>query len=171
MDRLCRSLAPLLACLALTACGGEHALVLELGTDLPLPAADTALELAISQGGTPLFLQRYAVDHAPAEGGQSLPATLVLVDADATAARAGTLPPGLLRIQNEGPLQITVSMLKGDAIQVLRDAQVAMPGAGVKVLRMDLESACVGVVCGAGMTCEAAKCVSSQVDVDSFPEP
>jgi hypothetical protein len=171
MDRLCSSLAPLLACLALTACAGEHALVLELGTDLPLPAADTALDLAISQGGTPLFRQRYAVDRAPADGGQSLPATLVLADADASAPHAGTLIPGLLLLRNEGPLQITVSLSKGDAVQVLRDAQVALPGSGVKVLRMDLGSACVGVTCGAGMTCQAAKCVSSQVDADSLPEP
>lgn len=170
MDRLRCALAPLLACLGLTACSGEHALVIELGTDLPLPAANTSLDLAISQGGKALFLQRYAVDHPSAEGGQSLPATLVLVDADASAPRRGTLSPGLLLVPGEGPLQISASLSKGEAVEVLRAAQVGMPGAGTRVLRMDLESACVGVACGAGTTCQAAKCVSSEVDADSLPE-
>jgi hypothetical protein len=137
------------ATLFLAACSHSKAgeVMVVVTTDMALPSDLDSLDWRVTRSAHP-----DQAEHGTFALGQfnALPATLAIV------AENG-----------EESVLVSLDGKSGDSVRVHREAQLTVPAAGEKMLKMPLNWLCSeinpGLPCAAGMTCEAGQCVSSQI--------
>lgn len=158
--KLCRLLCGgVFGWLLLSACSNDERgeVMVIVTTDMALPADLDWLEWTVSRPAHP--------DKAPEHGSfaldqpSALPATLAIVSGDGGAE----------------PVTVTVVAKTGGAEgapRVSREARFTVPESGQKMLNMPLNWLCSDAnlepACAAGTTCQAGKCVDSQLAAELF---
>ncbi|MEO7034217.1 MAG: hypothetical protein ABI548_10020 [Polyangiaceae bacterium] len=142
-----------LSLLALGSCSnsGHGEVLLVVSTDLSLPADLDWLDWSVTRISDSTKITQGSL---PLDAFNTLPATLAIVSGAEGAESV------LVKLDGR-------SGGSGGALRVHREAQLTIPDAGVKMLRMPLNWLCsdanLKTACADGLTCQAGSCVNSRV--------
>jgi alpha-tubulin suppressor-like RCC1 family protein len=133
-------------------CEGELTEILVVvDSDLAVPGEIDAVRIEVMSGPAAPAQTSTGILGVPRM--PSLPRTLALVH------KGGPL----------GPIEVRAQVLQGPTVVVERRARVSFVQGEVRVLRLNLDRDCEGMMCGAGMTCAAGVCRSIDVPASELP--
>lgn len=142
---------PLALALLLSACGRTYsddtALVLQVWSDLDVPAEIDAIDLAVTTVST-------TTRHLP-------------LDQQATGMRPHILQhlallPSGPSASADRPVRVTISGLQVGRVVLSQTVQTVFVPGSRRLLKLTLDRACVPISCSSGSTCEAGICVADE---------